>query len=236
MIFQKLSTRTRVSSETGMSKLGGHALFLGANDIQLGTNESMRDTAEVLSRFNSIILARVFGHSDIEELAKWSSVPVINALSDKYHPLQILADYQTLQEHFGTKSLDGINIAWVGDGNNIVHSFMASCPQLGINLRVATPKGYECDEDVVQMAKVNSEANSTEMLFTTDPAEAVHGADVIVTDTWVSMGQEDEKATRIKEFEGYQVTMDMANSGGANPDWVFLHCLPRKPEEVDDEV
>ena len=236
MIFQKRSTRTRVSTETGFSMMGGHALFLGSEDIQLGTNESMTDTARVLSRFNSVILARVFGHEDVVELAREASVPVINALSDKYHPLQILADLQTLRARLGGKSgdLTGLKVAWVGDGNNITHSLMVALPKLGIDLRVATPKGYEPLDDVSQIARAAAEESGAQLDFTHVASEAVEGADVVVTDTWVSMGQEDEYARRMADFEGYQVTRDMMAS--AAPDWKFLHCLPRKPQEVDDDV
>jgi ornithine carbamoyltransferase len=236
MIFQKRSTRTRVSTETGFSMMGGHALFLGSEDIQLGTNESMTDTARVLSRFNSVILARVFAHADVEELAREASVPVINALSDKYHPLQILADLQTLRAHLGgaTGDLRGLKVAWVGDGNNITHSLMVALPKLGIDLRVATPKGYEPLDDVAQIARAAAEEGGAQLDFTHVAAEAVEGADVVVTDTWVSMGQEDEYARRVADFAGYQVTRDMM--AGAAPDWKFLHCLPRKPQEVDDDV
>eukprot|EP01127_Copromyxa_protea_P006637 TRINITY_DN16645_c0_g1_i1.p1 TRINITY_DN16645_c0_g1~~TRINITY_DN16645_c0_g1_i1.p1 ORF type:complete len:320 (-),score=87.53 TRINITY_DN16645_c0_g1_i1:72-905(-) len=232
MIFQKRSTRTRVSTETGMAYLGGHALFLSSHDIQLGTNENLRDSASVLSRFNDILLARVYGHQDILDLAKYSSVPVINALSDKSHPLQILADLLTIQEQFG--SVAGLNIAWVGDGNNVLHSFMEACPKLGINLRIATPNGYNADGDIIEYSKQEASEAGTELLFTANPVEAVAGAHIIVTDTWVSMGQEEEKAERLRAFEGYQVNFELAKH--AAPNWRFLHCLPRKQEEVDDEV
>jgi ornithine carbamoyltransferase len=236
MIFQKRSTRTRVSSETGMFKLGGHALFLGSEDIQLGHGENLLDTSKVLSRFNSSILARVFEHQTIEQLAEHSTVPVINALSEKYHPLQILADLLTLQEHIGGDSgdLSGLKVAWVGDGNNILHSLMVALPKLGIDLSVATPTGYEPMEDVVDICQLEAETNNTKLVMTTDPVEAVQNCDVVVTDTWVSMGQEEEAARRLKDFEGYQVTHQMMNE--ANNDWKFLHCLPRKPYEVNDEV
>ena len=233
MIFQKRSTRTRVSCETGFNMLGGHALFLGSDDIQLGVNESILDSARVLSRFNSVILARVFGHEDVMQIANDSSVPVINALSDKYHPLQILADLMTLQEHMG-KDLSGLKVAWVGDGNNILHSLMVSLPKLGIDLSIATPNGYEPDDDVMQIAKKDAEEHGTFLEHTTKPLEAVANSDVVVTDTWVSMGQEDEAAKRLKDFEGYQVTKKMMKN--ANSSWRFLHCLPRKPYEVDDDV
>ena len=233
MIFQKRSTRTRVSSETGFNMLGGHALFLGSDDIQLGVNESILDSARVLSRFNSIILARVFGHDDVVEIANESSVPVINALSDKYHPLQILADLMTLQENMGN-DLSGMKVAWVGDGNNILHSLMVALPKLGIDLAIATPNGYEPDDDVMAIAKQDAATHGTFLEHTTNPLDAVARSDVVVTDTWVSMGQEDEAARRLKDFEGYQVTKKMMEN--ANPDWRFLHCLPRKPYEVDDDV
>jgi ornithine carbamoyltransferase len=232
MIFQKRSTRTRVSTETGIAYLGGHALFLGSEDIQLGKNETLQDTALVLSRFNDIILARVYGHEVIDELAKYSSVPVINALSDKFHPLQILADFMAIKEHFG--KTDGLTLAWVGDGNNVLHSIMVAAPKVGINLKIATPTGYSPDDDVIQYCKEMAEKNKTDVLLTTDPKKAVKSADIIVTDTWVSMGQDEEKEARLKSFEGYQVTMDLMKE--ANPGWKFMHCLPRKQEEVNDEV
>lgn len=235
MIFQKRSTRTRVSTETGCSLLGGHGLFLGPSDIQLGVNESMKDTALVLSRFNSIILARVFGHKDITELAEHSTVPVINALSDLHHPLQTLADLMALEDHFGTDNMRGKTLAWVGDGNNVLHDLMLGCAKLGVNVRIATPKGYECNANILSKTKELAKENGTEEVFLTNVAdEAVKGSDVIVTDTWVSMGQEDEYAKRIEEFAGYEVNSDLM--GRANDGAVFLHCLPRHPEEVTDEV
>lgn len=234
MIFQKRSTRTRVSSETGMSLLGGHALFLGPSDIQLGVNESMRDTANVLARFNDVILARVFGHEDVVELAKYSSVPVINALSHLHHPLQTLADLMTLQEHFGKENLAGKTVAWVGDGNNVLHDLALGSAILGMNVNVATPAGYEMDKTILTKTKDLATKHGGTVKTTTVAAEAVKGAHVVVTDTWVSMGQEDEYAKRVKEFDGYQV--DNALMSKADPSAVFLHCLPRHPEEVADEV
>lgn len=245
MIFQKRSTRTRVSSETGMALLGGHALFLGPSDIQLGVNESMRDTASVLSRFNSVILARVFGHEDVEDLARYSDVPIINALSDKYHPLQLLADLMTLEEHFQDRredpsnpssALKGLTLAWVGDGNNILHSMLAVAPKMGINVQVATPKGYEPDASIVARCEEEASKLGTSLVLSDDPLQAVNNADVVFTDTWVSMGQEEEKQKRLDDFTGYQITTEMMEKGGAKKDWKFMHCLPRKPEEVSDEV
>uniref|UniRef100_UPI00398F6CAE ornithine transcarbamylase, mitochondrial isoform X2 n=1 Tax=Pristiophorus japonicus TaxID=55135 RepID=UPI00398F6CAE len=214
MIFEKRSTRTRISTETGFALLGGHPCFLTTQDIHLGVNESRKDTARVLSGMTDLILARVYKHSDLEQLAEDGTIPVINGLSELYHPIQILADYLTIQEHFG--SLNGLTVTWIGDGNNMLHSFMMSAPKFGMHLRAATPK---C---------------GTELFFTNDPLEAASGANVLVTDTWISMGQEEEKAERLKAFHGYQITMKTGKS--AAPNWTFLHCLPRKPEEVDDEV
>lgn len=232
MIFQKRSTRTRVSTETGMAMLGGHALFLGPSDIQLGVNESMRDTACVLSRFNSIILARVYAHADIIELAQYASVPIINALSDLHHPLQTLADLMALQQHFGM-DLAGKTVAWVGDGNNVLHDLMLGSVKMGMNVNIATPAGYEPNADILALTKQLAAENNAKVFSTTVADEAVKGADVVVTDTWVSMGQEAEYEKRVKEFEGYQVNSDlMAKANRA----VFLHCLPRHHEEVTDEV
>ncbi|XP_028848237.1 ornithine carbamoyltransferase, mitochondrial [Denticeps clupeoides] len=232
MIFEKRSTRTRMSTETGVSLLGGHACFLTPQDIHLGVNESTGDTARVLSGFADAVLARVHSHSTLEELASGASVPVINGLSDRYHPVQILADLLTLQEHYG--SLEGLTLTWIGDGTNILHSLMMSLAKMGMNLRVATPKGYEADSGVLQEARRLSQQFGTALVLTSDPMEAAQGANVLVTDTWVSMGQEKEKAQRLRDFQGYQVTMQTGSV--AAPDWVFLHCLPRKPEEVSDEL
>jgi len=242
MIFQKRSTRTRVSTETGMAKLGGHALFLGPQDIQLGVNESMRDTAAVLSRFNSLLLARVFAHPDVQMLAKHSSVPVINALSDLYHPLQALADLLTLEEHFGEGGMEGKVLAWVGDGNNVLHDLAMGAVRLGMHVRVACPEGYEPDEGVMEKVRGHAERKGGSVMMTRDPMAAVEGASVVVTDTWVSMGQEEEYEKRMRDFEGFQVTRAMMEKGakkgkeGGKAGCVFLHCLPRHSEEVTDEV
>ncbi|CAM4603012.1 unnamed protein product [Leuciscus chuanchicus] len=232
MIFEKRSTRTRMSTETGFSLLGGHPCFLTPQDIHLGINESTTDTARVLSGLADIVLARVYSHSSLELLDKDASIPIINGLSDLYHPVQILADLLTLQEHYG--SLKGLTLAWIGDGNNVLHSFMMSLAKLGVNLKVATPKGYEPDANVTQEAQRLSKQFGTKLQFLTDPVEAARDSNVLVTDTWVSMGQEEEKKKRLKDFHGYQITMQAGSV--AAPDWTFLHCLPRKAEEVDDEV
>lgn len=241
MIFQKRSTRTRVSTETGMALLGGHALFLGPQDVQLGVNESMRDTANVLSRFNSLLLARVFAHTDVQLLAKHSSVPVINALSDLYHPLQALADLLTLEEHFGKGSLQGKVLTWVGDGNNVLHDLAMGAARLGMHVRVACPVGYEPNGEIMHRVEWHAQRSGGSYVMERDPMTAAAGAHVIVTDTWVSMGQEEEYERRMRDFEGFQVTRRMMEQGakGSNagrPACVFLHCLPRHPEEVTDEV
>ncbi|KAF0377753.1 ornithine carbamoyltransferase [Gigaspora margarita] len=252
VMFSKRSTRTRVATETAVAYLGGQPMFLGSQDIQLGVNESLLDTSVVVSSMVDGIMARVGSHSDIETLAKYSTVPVINALSDMYHPTQILADLMTMHEVFGPQpkdessyvahlthpkeTLPGLKVAWIGDGNNILHSMLVTFPKLGVHLSVATPKGYDPSKDVVKIAQDEAVKTNTEISFTHDPKEAVKDADVIVTDTWISMGQESEKAKRIKDFAGYQVTSSLAKDGGAKPNWKFLHCLPRKQEEVTDEV
>ncbi|XP_068602316.1 ornithine transcarbamylase, mitochondrial [Brachionichthys hirsutus] len=232
MIFEKKSTRTRMSTETGFALLGGHPCFLNPRDIHLGGSESVSDTARVLSGLCDIILARVHSQSTLDMLAKEASIPIINGLSDLYHPIQILADFLTLQEHYG--SLRGLTVSWIGDGCNVLHSFMTSAAKLGVHLRIATPKGYEPEQSVVQEAQRLAEEHGTQLVLTHDPMEAAHGANVLVTDTWISMGQEEEKEKRLKDFQGYQVTMQTASV--AKPDWTFLHCLPRKMEEVDNEV
>ncbi len=222
MIFSKSSTRTRVSFEVGMSQLGGHALFLNANDIQLGRGETIYDTANVLSRYLDGIMIRTFSHQDVIDLAKFGSIPVINALTDHLHPCQILADLQTIEEHKGT--LKGLKLAYLGDGNNVANSLLYGCTKVGMDISVGTPKDYQCPEEVVQNAKRNAQETGAGVTITNDPAEAIAGADVVYTDTWVSMGQEAEKAERVKVFAPYQVSARLFAL--AKPDAIFLHCLP----------
>lgn len=251
LLFSKRSTRTRVSAETAAELLGGRALFLGKDDIQLGVNESTRDTARVIGGMCQGIFARVGAHKEIEELAQHSPVPVLNALSDLWHPTQILADLLTLHEHAHLFSDNGIKprskvaslpdlppltVTWVGDSTNILHDMLVTYPRLGHTVRVATPPGdaYQCPAPVWdRVLQLGCEKN---IYWTHDPREALQGANVVVTDTWISMGQELEKAQRLKDFRGYQVTEKLCTEGGAHPDWKFLHCLPRKPDEVDDDV
>lgn len=210
-------------------------MFLSKNDIQLGVNESLRDTSIIISSMTSGIVARVGPHADIAGLAEYSSVPIINALCDTYHPMQHVADMATLTQTFSTpaKDLKGLKIAWVGDANNVLYDMCIGARKLGIEMAVATPKGYEIPQ---KMKTIIDEAGEGKLFETNVPEEAVKNANVIVTDTWISMGQEEEKATKLKAFEGYQVTEEMVNRGGAASDWKFMHCLPRHPEEVDDNV
>ena len=217
-------------------------MFLGKDDIQLGVNESLRDTSVIVSSMSSGIIARVGPHSDVVGLAEYSSVPVVNALSDLYHPLQTLADYMTVTEAFGKVGKDlgiqGLKIAWVGDANNVLFDLAIGAAKLGIDLAVAAPEGYGIPDHIRTVIKkaADSAPQSGKLTETTVPEEAVKGADILVTDTWVSMGQEEETAKRLKAFAGYQVTNELAKKGGANRGWKFMHCLPRHPEEVADEV
>jgi ornithine carbamoyltransferase len=231
MIFEKSSTRTRVSFETGIYQLGGIGLFLSSNDIQLGRGEPMKDTARVISRMVDMVMIRTFEHSKLEEFARYSKVPVINGLTDDYHPVQLMTDYLTMLE-FGKENPV---VAYVGDGNNMTHSWLMLAAIMGFELRVATPKGYECDPAIVARAKKLAEENGGKLIFGNDPKEAVNGADVVTTDTWISMGQEEEKETKLKAFDGYIV--DEAMMALAKEDAIFLHCLPAyRGYEVSEAV
>ena len=222
MIFAKSSTRTRVSFEVGMYQLGGQALFLSTQDIQLGRGETIADTARVMSRFLDGIMIRTFSHQDVLDLARYGSVPVINGLTDLMHPCQALADLLTVKECFS--SLKGLKMAYFGDGNNVAHSLLQAGAKTGMHLAVATPGEYACSKSIVAAACEEAEKNGGSISITEDPLEAAKDADVLYTDTWVSMGQEDEKAARIKIFGDYQVNerlMALAKSHA-----IFLHCLP----------
>jgi len=233
MIFTKSSTRTRVSFEVGMFQLGGYALFLSSNDIQLGRGESIYDTAQVLSRYLDGIMIRTFDHSDVEDLAKYGTIPVINGLTDLMHPCQILADLFTVYEHKGT--LKGLKMAYLGDGNNIAHSLLHGCSKVGMDIAVASPKGYTCDEKIISEAKESAKISGSKVIITEDPVEAIKDADVVYTDTWVSMGQESEKQERIKVFEPYRVDGNLFTK--AKEDAIFLHCLPAyRGYEVSNEI
>ena len=232
MIFEKSSTRTRVSFETGMFQLGGHALFLSNRDIHLGRGEPVKDTARVISSMCDMVMIRTFEHSMIEEFAQNSKVPVINGLTDSFHPVQLLADYMTLVEH---NKHENIVAAYVGDGNNMTHSWMMLAAKLGFELRIATPKGYEVDADVLKDALEIAKDSGAIITTTNDPKVAVKDATVVTTDTWTSMGQEEEKQERIKVFQGFMVDDDMMSL--ANSDAKFLHCLPAyRGLEVSEDV
>ncbi|HUL31538.1 MAG TPA: ornithine carbamoyltransferase [Thermodesulfobacteriota bacterium] len=233
MIFEKPSTRTRVSFEVGMWQLGGYALYLSAGDLQLGRGETVADTARVLSRYVNGIMARVFAHQTILDLVKYSRVPVINGLSDFTHPCQGLADLFTIYEKKGR--LAGLNLAYVGDGNNVAHSLLLGCSKVGMNIAVACPKGYEPDPEVVSKAKEEAKKSGCEVRLTKDPKEAVKGADVVYTDVWASMGKEKEHEERVKILNPYQVNGKLVEA--AREDYIFMHCLPaHRGQEVTDEV
>ena len=225
MIFQKPSTRTRVSFEVGMYQLGGDAVYLGANDIQLSRGETIEDTAKTLSLYLDCIMARVYNHKDIQTLARYASVPVINGLSDSFHPCQILADLMTIQEH--KKKLRGLQLAWLGDGDNVCNDLMLGCAKTGISMTAACPKGYEPLEEIVQLAKAEGKKTGVDIAITNDSISAVRDADIIATDTFISIGKEDERTTRQAAFlPNYQVNKDIMKL--AKGDAIFMHCLPAK--------
>lgn len=222
MIFTKSSTRTRASFEVGMTQLGGYPLFLSSNDIQLGRGETIYDTAKVLERYLDGIMIRTFSHQDVLDLASYADIPIINALTDLLHPCQVLADLLTIFEHKGT--LEGLKLSYIGDGNNMTHSLMYGCAKAGLDCSVATPVGYTCNDDVIKNAVSDFEAAGRKLTITTDPFEAIRDADIVYTDTWVSMGQESEKQERLKVFMPYQVNSELFSH--AKQDALFMHCLP----------
>ena len=233
MIFTKSSTRTRVSFEVGMTQLGGYPLFLSSNDIQLGRGETIHDTAKVLERYLDGIMIRTFAHSDVVELAEEAAIPVINALTDLLHPCQVLADLMTAYEHKGR--LEGLKFAYIGDGNNMAHSIMYGCAKAGLDCAIATPAQYQCDAEVVDNAKADFKANGKQLIITQDPIEAIKNADIVYTDTWVSMGQESEKEEKVKVFGDYQVNSKLW--AHADKDAIFMHCLPAyRGFEVTPEI
>lgn len=266
LLFSKRSTRTRVASESATAMLGGHSMFLGKDDIQLGVNESLEDTAKIIGSMTDGIMARVGAHAEVETLAAHAKTPVINALSDLWHPTQILADLlgmieaeqadklgtdfikrtatrqypqknmqAAVQETLDMTVLAGKKVVWVGDVNNVLNDMLVAYPRLGMTMAVAAPKGYDkIDERVWK--RVEQGGHADKVIITNSPAEALKDADYVVTDTWISMGQEAEKADRLKAFAGYQVTEKLCSDAGAKPGWKFMHCLPRKQEEVDDDV
>lgn len=233
MIFEKSSTRTRVSFEVGMYQLGGSALFLSNRDLQIGRGEPIRDTARVLSRYLDGIMIRTFEGSKVEELAEFASIPVINALTDEEHPCQVLADLQTIREHKG--ELKGLKMVYIGDGNNMVNSLMHGCAKVGMDISVATPAGYEPMASMVEEAREDAKAFGSKVEITQDILAAAKDADVVYTDVWASMGQEGEAEKRQKAFKDYQV--NAAVMAVAKPDAIVLHCLPaHRGEEITEEV
>jgi ornithine carbamoyltransferase len=233
MIFEKSSTRTRVSFEVGMVQMGGHALFLSSRDIQLGRGEPIADTAKVLSRYVDGIMARTFAHQTVLDLASYGSVPVVNGLTDDLHPCQALTDYFTLSEVFG--DLRGRKLAYVGDGNNMAHSLLLGGLKVGMDVAVASPAGYQVKPHYAELARQDAAAAGTKIELTDDPRQAVEGASAVYTDVWASMGQEGEAEKRVAAFRGF--TVDAALMAAARPDAVFLHCLPaHRGEEVAAEV
>jgi ornithine carbamoyltransferase len=226
MVFEKSSTRTRMSFEVGMAQLGGHAVFLSPRDTQLGRGEAIEDTARVLSRMSDVIMIRTYEHEKIERFAEYSSVPVINALTDLYHPCQLLADMQTYHEQRG--DISGKSVAWIGDGNNMCHSYINAARQFGFTLRIACPEGYLPEPDILKAA-------GNRAVMTDSALAAADGADLVVTDVWASMGQEEEQAKRAKAFAAYQVDAKLMQA--AAPDALFMHCLPaHRGEEVSADV
>jgi ornithine carbamoyltransferase len=224
MLFEKPSTRTRVSFETGMTQLGGHAIFLGPDDIQLGHGEPLKDTARALSQYVDVIMARLFDHAEMEQLAEYATVPVVNGLTDDAHPCQTLADLLTIREHVGDFDCE---VAWIGDGNNVGQSFVLGAAMTDLDLTVATPVGYEVHDDVLDRAAELGDTPET----TNDPDAAVEDADIIYTDVWVSMGQEDRREEKLADFDGFQIDADRAG------DCTVMHCLPaHRGEEITNDV
>lgn len=233
MIFQKSSTRTRVAFEVGMYQLGGHALFLSPRDIQLGRGETIKDTALVLERMLDGIMIRTFSHDEVVELAHWAKIPIINGLTDLLHPTQVIGDMMTIIENKG--ALKGLKLAFVGDGNNVAHCLMYGGAKTGMDVVIACPKGFEPDAVVLKQAQEDAKATGARIWVVEDPIEAVSGADVVYTDVWASMGQEDEAAEKEKKFLAYQVNQQLMSH--AHKDAIVLHCLPAKRgKEITDEV
>lgn len=233
MIFEKSSTRTRVSFETGMYQLGGQALFLSKNDLQIGRGEPIRDTARVLSRYLDGIMIRTFRHSTLEELAEYASVPVINALTDLLHPCQVLADLLTVRERIG--QYKGKKLAYIGDGNNMANSLLYGCAKAGMDVAIASPSGYKPDEEVVKNARADGAVSGSAITITGDVHEAAAGADVLYTDVWTSMGEEDQREQRLKDLAGYQINASLLAED--NPGCIVMHCLPaHRGEEITEDV
>lgn len=233
MIFEKSSTRTRVSFEVGMQQLGGYGMYMNARDMQIGRGEPISDTGRVLSGYLDGIMIRANSHEMVKELAQHASIPVINGLTDVFHPCQALADLETIAENKG--ELKGLKVAYVGDGNNVAHSLVIACAHVGMDVAVATPVGYECDPAIIAKARDIALVNGSEILVTTNPVEAVKDADAVYADVWTSMGQEEETQQRLKDFKDYQINDELV--AHAKVDYMFLHCLPaHREEEVTSSV
>ena len=234
MIFEKSSTRTRVSFETGMYQLGGHALFLSNKDLQIGRGEPIEDTARVLSRYLDGVMIRTFEHEKLVKFAKYATIPVINGLTDLLHPCQVLADLLTIREHLG-KNLKGLKLAYIGDGNNMANSLMYGCAKMGMDFVAATPEGYEPDRGVVKNAQADAEATGALVMLTHDPAEAARDADILYTDVWVSMGEEAEREKRRRDLAGYQINRGLLQFASKRA--MVMHCLPaHRGEEIAADV
>ncbi|MFH1777933.1 MAG: ornithine carbamoyltransferase [Candidatus Omnitrophota bacterium] len=233
LVFQKPSNRTRVSFEVGIHQLGGYSIYLSPYDIRLGKRESIKDVALVLSRYLDCIVARTFLHEDVLELAKYATIPVVNGLSNLYHPCQALADVYTIYEKF--KRTQGINLSFIGDGNNVLHSLLNVCPKVGINLNIATPKGYEPDQGVYKQAKLTARNNKTQISLSHDAQKAIKDADIVYTDVWTSMGQEEESNKRKRHFKKFQINTELLRFAGNK--CLVMHCLPaHRGEEITDEI
>ena len=233
LIFEKQSTRTRVSFEVAINQMGGNSIYLTPSNSQLGRGETIEDTARVLSRFVDGIIYRAYSQKDVIEMAKYSDVPVINALDDREHPCQILADLMTIKEKKG--ELQGLKMAYIGDGNNVANSLMLGAVLTKMNFAIATPKGYESSQDIIEKSKRIAEENSTEIIITNNPVEAVKDADIIYTDVWISMGEEDETQKRKEIFKDYQINKELVKY--AKKDYIFMHCLPAHRDlEVTSEI
>lgn len=234
LLFSKRSTRTRISTEGAASFFGAQPMFLGKDDIQLGVNESMYDTTKVISSMTSCIFARVNSHQDILDLCKDSSVPIINSLCDKYHPLQAIADLLTIKETFGeTKNL---KLTWIGDANNVINDLAIACLKMGINVSISIPNSITFDKEVSEIAEKLATEQNLKFEIVNDPKIALNNANIVVTDTWISMGEEAQKVAKLKQFEGYQINQKMCQDGNVASNWKFMHCLPRHQEEVADDV
>lgn len=236
LLFSKRSTRTRISTEGAAAHFGAQPMFLGKDDIQLGTNECIEDTTRVISSMTSCIFARVNSHQDIQDLCKYSSVPIINALCDQYHPLQAITDILSIKEAFG--KTEGLKLAWIGDANNVLNDLCIAALKSGISVSVLVPDNISVDEAVVKDAKEIADASSGSVKFEVfhKPSDALKNANVIVTDTWISMGEESQAAAKLKQFAGYRIDQKMLQEGGVSENWRFMHCLPRHQEEVADDV